>query len=88
VTPETCPNCGAEVPRGARACPNCGADERTGWSDPAEAERLGIPIAEDFDYDRFVREEFGPAPKRSWRRIAWAIVALALLGLLLSIWLF
>ena len=23
--PETCPNCGADVPRGALACPECGA---------------------------------------------------------------
>ncbi|MDO8544144.1 MAG: zinc ribbon domain-containing protein [Opitutaceae bacterium] len=29
--PEECANCGAEIPRGAKACPECGADERTGW---------------------------------------------------------
>lgn len=59
--PETCPNCGADVPRRALACPHCGADERTGWSDRANsqrtADRLGIPD-DEFDYDEFVKEEF------------------------------
>ena len=60
--PETCPNCGADVPRGALACPECGADERTGWNDRADsqrtADRLGIPD-DEFNYDEFVKEEFG-----------------------------
>jgi hypothetical protein len=30
MPPEFCPNCGAEVPRKAKACPECGADEETG----------------------------------------------------------
>ena len=34
-TPEECPVCGAQVPRGAQACPNCGADERSGWNEDA-----------------------------------------------------
>jgi RNA polymerase subunit RPABC4/transcription elongation factor Spt4 len=60
--PETCPNCGSDVPRNALACPNCGADERTGWSDHADSQRttdrLGIPD-DEFNYDEFVKEEFG-----------------------------
>ena len=58
MSPEICPNCGADVPRGARSCPECGADEKTGWSDSATADRLGIPD-DNFDYDKFVQEEFG-----------------------------
>ncbi len=58
MPPETCPNCGADVPRQAKACPSCGADEDTGWSDSAYASRLGIPD-EKFEYDEFVKEEFG-----------------------------
>ncbi len=50
------------MPRGALACPGCGADERTGWSDRADsqrtADRLGIPD-DEFDYDEFVKDEFG-----------------------------
>ena len=58
MAPESCPNCGAEVPRNAKSCPECGSDESTGWSDRARAENLGIPD-ENFDYDEFVEEEFG-----------------------------
>ena len=43
MTPDTCPNCGADVPHGARACPECGADEKTGWSEEAYASSLGLP---------------------------------------------
>ena len=42
MTPETCPNCGAEVPPRAKSCPECGADEATGWNDRATEQRLGV----------------------------------------------
>jgi len=58
MPPDVCPNCGAEVPRRAKVCPGCGADEKTGWSDRAYADNLGIP-EENFDYDKYVKEEFG-----------------------------
>ena len=58
MPPEICPECGAIVPRKARACPDCGADEQTGWSERAQAQRLGLPD-DDFNYDEFVKEEFG-----------------------------
>jgi hypothetical protein len=58
VKPEVCPNCGALVPDNARACPECGSDEETGWSDRAQAQRLDLPD-DEFDYDEFVRDEFG-----------------------------
>jgi NMD protein affecting ribosome stability and mRNA decay len=32
MTLEICPNCGADVPRNAKACPECGSDENSGWS--------------------------------------------------------
>ena len=56
-TPETCPTCGADVPKGAKACPECGADEHTGWSEEAYASSLGLPD-DSFDYDDFVKREF------------------------------
>lgn len=55
---EECPHCGAELPRDAVACPECGSCEETGWSERAHADNLGLPD-EDFDYDEFVKEEFG-----------------------------
>ena len=87
MPPETCPNCGAEVPARARACPECGACPETGWSEQASAEAAGIPD-ETFDYQRFVEEEFGSPRVRprgvKWR---WWVVGLVRAGLLLLGWL-
>lgn len=84
MSPEVCPNCGAEVPRNAKCCPECGADEETGWSDSAQAENLGLPD-EKFDYDRFVKEEFGGETRP--RGISWLwVTALGLVLLFLFFW--
>lgn len=85
MAPENCPNCGADVPRHAKACPECGADEKTGWSDSAYAENLGIPD-ENFDYDRFVKEEFGGTPKP--RGISWLWWTTALVLVLVFLFFF
>ena len=79
MTPEICPNCGADVPRNAKACPECGSDEKTGWSERAAGDNLGLPD-DEFDYDDFVKREFGekkPMP----HGIAgyWWLVAVGLL---------
>lgn len=83
MPPETCPNCGANVPHGAKACPECGADEETGWSDTAYADRLGIPD-ENFDYNKFVKEEFGPkSAKPNGIHWIWWVTAVLLVALFL-----
>ena len=86
MPPEICPNCGAEVPRGAKACPECGSDEKTGWSEDARYGGLDLP-EENFDYNEFVEREFGkgkPVPRGiHW---FWWVVALALLGIFLVLW--
>jgi len=69
MSPEVCPNCGAEVPRNAQACPECGSDEKTGWSETAYASGLELP-GEKFDYDEFVKEEFGTGRAKP-RGIHW-----------------
>jgi RNA polymerase subunit RPABC4/transcription elongation factor Spt4 len=84
VAPEICPNCGAEVPPKSRACPECGADEQTGWSERAAAQRLGIPDDEDFDYDEFVKEEFGEKKSTTRPPIGWFWWVVAV-GLLIAI---
>lgn len=87
MTPDVCPNCGAEVPPGAKACPACGSDEQTGWSDDAHAGSLGLPD-EDFDYEDFAAREFrggGRAARRAGRGrwIAVGLLVLILLWLLM-----
>ena len=83
MVPETCPHCGADVPRNAKCCPGCGADEKSGWSDSAYADNLGIPD-ENFDYDKFVKEEFSVARVKP-RSIHWLwwLTAVGLTGLFL-----
>lgn len=84
MTPETCPNCGAAVPPRAKCCPGCGSDEATGWSDRAHSSRLDLPD-EEFDYDEFVKDEFGPQrEKPPGVRWLWLIVVLVLIGGLLA----
>ena len=87
MPPEICPNCGAEVPPMARACPECGADEKTGWSEEAQASGLDLPD-ENFDYDDFVKREFGdksPVPRGV--RWFWWVIALALAAAFIAVWL-
>ena len=74
---EHCPNCGAELPRRARACPECGSDERTGWSAPGPAEQLGLPD-EEFDYAGFARREFeaGQVKPQGVTWFWWVVAAL------------
>ncbi len=87
MSPETCPNCGADVPSNAKACPECGADERTGWSEEAGSGGLDLP-EENFDYSDFVKREFGKG-KAVPRGIYWFwwLVAVFLIGALIWLWL-
>ena len=65
MAPQQCPNCGSEVPTGAKACPECGSDETTGWSEKAALSNLGLP-EEEFDYGEFVQREFGGKKARPY----------------------
>jgi hypothetical protein len=77
--PDECANCGATIPRQARACPQCGADERTGWREPSTYDGLDLPASA---YDDGV-----PKPLR--RGLAWywivAIVAAIIVSLFFSL---
>jgi uncharacterized membrane protein YvbJ len=87
MTPETCPNCGADVPSGAKVCPECGSDEQTGWSEAARVGGLDLPEEHEFDYDEFVKQEFGS--RRSVPRgvhWAWWLAAIVLVVGLLIFW--
>jgi hypothetical protein len=87
MTPENCPNCGADVPARAKACPACGADEQTGWSEQAYAGGLNLHD-EPFEYDDFVQRELtekkSPIPrgiKWFWWLAAIAVAGALILGL-------
>jgi len=80
--PEVCPVCGEDVPSKALACPECGADEKSGWNE--EAGSYTVDSSEDeFDYDKFVAEEFGGkgAKKTGVQRFWWVVAVLVLVGL-------
>ena len=84
MPPEICPNCGAEISPKAKACSQCGADEQTGWSEDAKQSELGLPD-EKFDYDDFVKGEFGGGglKPRGLHWFWWLVALLLLVGVLL-----
>jgi hypothetical protein len=78
-TPDVCPVCGEDVPSRALACPECGADHNSGWREDAGTyEALDLP-EKDFNYDKFVREEFGPSIKPSGVKTIWWLTAILII---------
>lgn len=78
-TPDVCPVCSADVPSDALACPECGADHNSGWRQDAETyEALDLPD-EDFNYDEFVRNEFGSSFKPAGMKTIWWITAILII---------
>ena len=87
MAPDVCPNCGAEVPPGAKVCPECGSDEQTGWSEAARYDDLNLPDG-NFDHDDFVKREFGK--ERTLPRGIhwfWWLVAILVIAGLTGLWL-
>jgi predicted nucleic acid-binding Zn ribbon protein len=66
---DECANCGAAIPRHARACPECGADERSGWRDASVYDGLDLPDSA-YDDPPQARPRFG----LPWYWIVTAIV--------------
>jgi hypothetical protein len=86
--PEICPVCGEDVPRRSLACPTCGADHNSGWRIDRDAhDALDLPD-EDFDYDEFVRREFGSSAKPPGIKAIWWITAIILLALSIALYIF
>ena len=79
TTPEVCPACGEDVPPNALACPECGADHNSGWREDADTyDAVDLPD-EDFNYDEFVKREFGSSPKAVAIKAVWWITAILLI---------
>jgi hypothetical protein len=75
--PEVCPVCGEDVPARALACPECGADHNSGWREDIH-DGIDLPD-EEFDYDEFVRNEFGASPVPKGIRPIWWVAGIVLL---------
>ena len=87
-SPDVCPVCGEEVPRGSLACPVCGADHNSGWRLDADThDALDLPD-DDFDYDEFARREFGSALKPAGIKTIWWVTAIILLALSIALYIF
>ncbi|MGI8604735.1 MAG: hypothetical protein ACR2OZ_17330 [Verrucomicrobiales bacterium] len=80
-----CPTCGAEVRVGSKTCAKCASDRATKRWDAVEDQPAweqngiydGLDLPEDeFDYRKFVDEEFGGGPRRPIKYWLWWAVAL------------
>jgi hypothetical protein len=84
--PEVCPVCSEDVPRDSLACPNCGADHTSGWGGDADTyDAVDLPD-EDFNYDEFVKQEFGSSPKLTGIKTFWWIIAIVLIVAFIAIY--
>jgi len=84
-SPKVCPVCGEDVPRTALACPGGGADDSSGWREDAEAyDAVDLPD-EDFNYEEFVKQEFGSSRKPAIKRVWW-ITAILLIAAFIAIY--
>lgn len=85
-SPFQCPECGADVHPNAGGCRECGATKENGiWVRSDSYDGVDLPD-DDFDYDDFVRREFGDDSPANWsgKRLFWWIVAvITLLAFLL-----
>jgi len=83
--PKICPVCGENVPSTALACPDCGADHTSGWRENVEAyDAVDLPD-EDFNYEEFVKQEFGSA-RRPAIKTLWWITAILLIAAFIAIY--
>lgn len=70
--PSECANCGAAIPRQAKACPECGADERTGWRETADTLYDGLDLPEEaFADDRADGESSRRKPVTRVNGVPW-----------------
>jgi len=72
--PDECANCGAAIPRHARACPECGADEGTGWREQSIYDGLDLPES----------DEESPAPRS--RALSFVLAGLTVVLVVIFVW--
>jgi len=74
----TCPVCGADVPRKARACPDCGACEKSGWSQNQYLDGLNLP-GEGFDDGAYHARELGYGSRKTPMQRFWLVVTIIII---------
>ena len=84
VPPRECANCGASIPRQARACPECGADERTGWRDTSLYDGLDLPEEAWREDDSAAGQRQRSMPRVNGVPWYWWVVGVLLVGLLVA----
>lgn len=81
-TPDTCAQCGADLPPGACACPECGADERTGWREQSIYDGLDLPDTDGDEAENRSGKKRSVSPTGlAWH---WWLIAAVLLLLLVA----
>ena len=83
--PKVCPVCGEDVPCSAVACPECGADHTSGWREDTEAYDGVDLLDEDFNYEEFIKQEFGSSRRPAIKRV-WCITAILLIAAFIAIY--
>ena len=81
----SCPHCGSPVPSDARLCRECGADEDCGWNEDEFDNHYDEFDEDDFDYDRFVAEEFPEQAVAAPQPWLGAVVLAVIISLLLTL---
>jgi uncharacterized membrane protein YvbJ len=73
----SCPHCGEQVHKNARACPHCGSDDTTGWSDNTYLD--GIDLPDDEEYGEIHEREFGKRSSSGNGKMWIALTALVII---------
>jgi uncharacterized OB-fold protein len=81
-----CPNCGEELPGGAKFCPECGSDEKTGWSEETYLDGVSLPYADEDDEVEVSPDENANPPIRWGLALVAAGILVASLLLVLVAW--
>ena len=78
-----CAHCGEVLVGDPTNCPRCGADDETGWS--PDRVTGSVDLDDEFDYEEFLAEEFGPGTARSNRSPWVALVVVTMLVALVAL---
>jgi hypothetical protein len=74
----TCPVCGADVLRNAKACPECGACEKSGWNEDRYLDGLNLP-GEGFDDPTYSARQIGNGDRMTGRQRLLLIITVLLI---------